>query len=84
MTTSPTPHVAPLVQSWLKLWNGDFSRAEELIAPDFRVHAALLGGGDGSALSGPQGLIQWIAQTRAVAADLTFQIEVGPPSSKVT
>jgi predicted ester cyclase len=67
-----------LVGAWLKLWNGDYSQADHLIASDFRMHAAMLDGGDGSALKGPQGLVGWITQTRAAIPDLQFSVQVGP------
>ncbi|GAA2493778.1 ester cyclase [Winogradskya humida] len=67
-----------LVNSWLHLWNGDYAGAEEFIAPEFRVHAAMMDGGDGSAVNSPEALVAWIAQTRAALPDLTFAIEVGP------
>lgn len=67
-----------LVQSWLKLWNGDYTQAARSIAPNFRVHAALMDGGDGSAINSPQALVAWISQTRAALPDLRFTIQVGP------
>ena len=73
-----TTNVSELVDGWLHLWNGDLGRAREVVAPDFRVHAAMMDGGDGSAVSGPDGLAGWIGQTRAAFPDLTFAIEVGP------
>ncbi|GAB2575196.1 hypothetical protein Aab01nite_14690 [Paractinoplanes abujensis] len=73
-----TTNVSELVDGWLRLWNGELDRAAGLLTPDFRVHAALMGGGDGSALSGPEGLAGWIAQTRAAFTSLTFAVEVGP------
>jgi predicted ester cyclase len=60
------------------LWNGDQLAAEALIAPAFRLHAALMDGGDGSAVDSPQALVSWIAQIRAIVPDLTFSIQVGP------
>jgi predicted ester cyclase len=67
-----------LVSAWLKLWNGDFGQADLCLSPDFRVHAAMLDGGDGSAVAGPRGVVGWIGQTRAAIPDLTFTIQVGP------
>lgn len=75
--TSSSPS-ADLVDAWLKLWNGDYSQADNLISPSFRVHAALLDGGDGSSIGGPHGLVGWISQIRAAVPDLTFEIQVGP------
>ncbi|MFQ1002366.1 ester cyclase [Modestobacter sp. SSW1-42] len=69
---------AGLVDGWLELWNGDYARAEGVVSPDVRVHAPMLDGGDGSAVRGPQGMVDWITQTRATAPDLHFTVEVGP------
>jgi predicted ester cyclase len=67
-----------LFYDWLALWNGDYTRADEAIAADFTVHAALMDGGDGSAVRGPDGLVEWIKQTRAAFSELVFSVEVGP------
>ncbi|WP_066947208.1 ester cyclase [Streptomyces lushanensis] len=67
-----------LVDGWLHLWNGELERAADLVTPGFRVHAAMMDGGDGSAVSGPDALAGWIAQTRAAFSELTFRVEVGP------
>ncbi|MFJ6836047.1 ester cyclase [Streptomyces sp. NPDC091209] len=67
-----------LLDAWLRLWNGAYAQAPGIIAPDFRVHAALLDGGDGSAIRGAEGLVSWIGQTRAAFPDLRFAIQVPP------
>lgn len=67
-----------LADAWLALWNGDYSGADTLIRPDFQVHAAMLDGGEGGAVSGPQGLVGWISQIRGAIPDLVFTIQVGP------
>ncbi len=69
---------ARLVASWLRMWNGDYSQADTLIAPSFRLHAAMMDGGDGSAVDSPQALVRWIASTRVAVPDLAFTVEVGP------
>ncbi|MFI9509587.1 ester cyclase [Nocardia sp. NPDC052566] len=76
--SAPTTPVAQLISGWLALWNGDYRPATHIIAPDFTLHAALLDGGDGSAIRGPEALVAWIAQTRAAFSELAFQIQVGP------
>jgi predicted ester cyclase len=73
-----TTEDAELVDAWLDLWNGDHARAEGIVSPDVAVHAAMLDGGDGSAVRGPEGMVGWIAQTRSAIPDLEFSIEVGP------
>ncbi|MFI5937642.1 ester cyclase [Actinoplanes sp. NPDC051494] len=67
-----------LINSWLRLWNGDYALADEIVADGFRLHAAMVDGGDGSAIDSPKALVGWIAQTRAAMPDLRFTIEVGP------
>ncbi|MET9409093.1 nuclear transport factor 2 family protein [Streptomyces sp. NPDC002935] len=67
-----------MLDAWLRLWNGDYSQAPGIISPDFRVHAALLDGGDGSAIRGVDGLVAWIGQTRAAFPDLRFALQVAP------
>jgi predicted ester cyclase len=67
-----------MLDAWLRLWNGDFTQAPGIISPGFRVHAALLDGGDGSSIRGVDGLVAWIGQTRAAFPDLRFTIEVPP------
>ncbi|MFE2515816.1 ester cyclase [Streptomyces mirabilis] len=67
-----------MLDAWLRLWNGDFAQAPGIISPGFRVHAALLDGGDGSSIRGVDGLVAWIGQTRSAFRDLRFTIEVPP------
>jgi hypothetical protein len=78
MNAMNTATAAGLVDGWLQLWNGDLDRAHEIVTPAFRVHAAMMDGGDGSAVSGADSLASWIGQTRAAFAELTFAIVVGP------
>ncbi|MET8135116.1 nuclear transport factor 2 family protein [Streptomyces sp. NPDC005251] len=67
-----------MLDAWLRLWNGDYTQAPGIISTDFRVHAALLDGGDGSAIRGADGLVAWIGQTRAAFLDLRFALQVAP------
>jgi predicted ester cyclase len=67
-----------MLDAWLRLWNGDFTRAPAVISPDFTVHAVLLDGGDGSRVRGADGLVAWIAQTRAAFPDLRFSLQIAP------
>lgn len=67
-----------LTRDWVRLWNGDYALAERVIAPEIRVRAALLDGGDGSAVKGPAGVVHLIGQIRAAFPDLRFVVEVGP------
>ena len=67
-----------MLDNWLRLWNGDYDRAPGIVSPAFRVHAALLDGGDGSSIRGVNGLVAWIEQTRAAFPDLRFTEQVTP------
>jgi len=67
-----------LWEPWVALWNGDYSSARQVIAPDFSVHASLLDGSDPGAIRGPEGLVGWIGQIRAAIPDLVFTTQVGP------
>ncbi|WP_416964232.1 ester cyclase [Streptomyces sp. Agncl-13] len=67
-----------MLDDWLRLWNGDYDRAPGIISPAFKVHAALLDGGDSSSIRGVDGLVAWIAQTRAAFPDLRFTEQIAP------
>lgn len=67
-----------LVARWVALWNGDLSAADEIIAEDNRVHAAMFDGGDGSTAGGVAGMKSLVSQLRSLMSDLDFTIEVGP------
>jgi hypothetical protein len=67
-----------MFNEWVQVWNGDVAKAQGIISPDFRVHAALLDGGDGSSVRGVDGLLTLIGQIRGVFTDLHFTVEVGP------
>ncbi|QIS03807.1 hypothetical protein F5X71_17080 [Nocardia brasiliensis] len=74
--TTPVPQ--QLLNGWLTLWNGVYTYADDLVATDFRLHAALLDGGDGGAVRGPDALVDWIDRTRAPFTELVFSVQVGP------
>ncbi len=79
--TTATPDreaAAALVDSWISLWNGDYDIAKTLISEGNRVHAAMLDGGDGSAVAGVSGMKDFVGQTRSLSSDLVFSIDVGP------
>ncbi|MFB8275335.1 ester cyclase [Nocardia colli] len=77
-TTAPARTAQQLVDGWLALWNGDYSSVSDIVASEFGVHAAMLDGTDGSAVRGPDGLVDWIAQIRAAFTELVFTVQVGP------
>lgn len=62
---------------WVALWNGDFSLADEIIAPDFVAHFAPMAGSPGD-VRGPEGLTGWIAGIVAAFSDYRFETTVGP------
>ena len=72
MTTdvaAPTQEtVDRLVQAWLMLWNGSASDTTAAISPGFRMHAAMLDGGDGSVVTSSHALVS------------LAQLQVGPPT----
>ena len=69
---------AALVASWVDLWNGDYAIAENIISETNRVHAAMFDGGDGSAVKGVTGMVDFVTQMRSLMSDLVFATEVGP------
>ncbi|MER6286892.1 ester cyclase [Streptomyces sviceus] len=75
-TAAKDPKV--MLDSWIRLWNGDYGQAPGIISPAFQVHAALLDGGDGSSVRGLDGLVGMVRQIRAPFPDLRFSVEVGP------
>lgn len=75
---APAKSPQAMLDAWLRVWNGDYSQAPGIISPDFTVHAALLDGGDGSSIRGADGLVTWIAQTRAAFPDLHFSLQIDP------
>ena len=76
--TSDREAATALVDSWLALWNGDYDIAETIISESNRVHAAMLDGGDGSAVAGVSGMKEFVRQTRSLSSDLVFSVGVGP------
>jgi hypothetical protein len=56
----------------LELWQGDLDVADEIVADDFTGHWPE------REVTGRQGLVDIIAETRGMVSDLTFHLEVGP------
>ena len=77
-TTPDREAATALVDSWIALWNGNYDIAKTIISESNRVHAAMLDGGDGSAVAGVSGMTDFVGQTRSISADLVFSIDVGP------
>jgi predicted ester cyclase len=76
--TAAAKNPKAMLDSWARLWNGDYGQAPGIISPGFRVHAALLDGGDGSSIRGVDGLVDMVRQIRTPFPDLRFTVEVGP------
>ena len=62
---------------WVAIWNGDFSRADEFIAPDFVAHFVPMAGSPDE-VRGPDGLTGWIAGITAAFSEYRFETTVGP------
>src|SRR4051794_6685308 len=77
-TASDREAAAALIDSWIALWNGDYDIADTIISDSNRVHAAMMDGGDGSAVAGVSGMKAFVGQTRSVSSDLVFSVDVGP------
>ena len=70
-----------LWQSWIALWNGDLSLADQIIAPNFVAHFAPMGNSPGE-VRGPDGMKQWIGTLVAAFSDFSFTTTVGPIAEK--
>ena len=66
-----------LCQGWADLWNGDLSQAEQILAADITVNAAIVGV-DGASVQGRQGVAGWGALLRKALGEPVFTVEVGP------
>lgn len=66
-----------LWESWHRLWNGNLSIADEIIAPNFVAHFAPVGNSPAE-VRGPDGLKQWIGGTVAAFTEYNFTTTVGP------
>ena len=66
-----------LWQSWSKLWNGNLSVADEIIAPNFVAHFAPMGNSPAE-VHGPDGLKQWISAAGGAFTNQSFTTKVGP------
>jgi hypothetical protein len=66
-----------LFTAWTAVWNGDLARAEQIIDPEYRIHA-VLPDGDVSHLRGPAGPTGMVTTLHAAFPGLRFTVEVGP------
>jgi hypothetical protein len=77
-TPSTATRNAELAEPWRKLWNGDLSITDRIIAEDFVAHAApITGVGDGE-IHGREAPNQWVGGINMLLPDLNFEITVGP------
>lgn len=72
-----TPN-AKLTEPWRRLWNGDLSLTESIIAEDFVAHAAPLTGEGDDEIRGREALKGWISGINTLLPDLNFEVAVGP------
>jgi hypothetical protein len=64
---------------WTALWNGGFDLADDLIAPDFRVHfAGANAAAPGNAVRDPAAFVAFIKAHREATPNLTYRTD-GPP-----
>ena len=66
-----------LWQGWVELWNGDLPQAEQILAADLAVNAAIVGV-DGAAVQGARGVAGWVAMLRKALGEPVFTVQVGP------
>ncbi|NRQ31030.1 SnoaL-like domain-containing protein [Nonomuraea sp. NN258] len=65
--------IAELYERWLlRMWNGDFALAHELVTPDFTGHWP------GMDVSGPDGLTEALRQGHEPFENVTVTLDVGP------
>jgi hypothetical protein len=77
-TTNTATLNGELAEPWRRLWNGDLSHTDRIIAEDFVAHAAPITGVGEDEIHGREALNQWIIGINAVLHDLNFKIIVGP------
>ncbi|WP_329376436.1 hypothetical protein OG625_02665 [Streptomyces sp. NBC_01351] len=86
-TTTPSTDSVPLtreagtrlVEGWTALWNGDVALAEQILAPDFRLHFADDFDGGGSAKTfGQDELTAFISVNGLALTGLTFAADAAP------
>ena len=59
------------------MWNGDLQQAEQILAADLTVNAAVIGV-DGAAVQGARGVAGWVALLRKALGEPVFTVQVGP------
>lgn len=63
---------------WIAMWNGDLTIAEEIMAPNYKLHMYPIGGGDLSVYAGAAGMAGWIGQLHAAIDPFVFEVQVQP------
>ena len=68
---------------WMELWNGDYTAAEEIIAPKLTCHLAAFGSftrkeADSASVNTPQAVVHVIKGFRAPFRDARLVTELGP------
>jgi hypothetical protein len=79
-TAQPTndDELAAIWNKWIAMWNGDLAMADQIIAPDYKLHMSPLGGEDLSIYAGPEGMAGWIGQLHAAIDPFVFEVQVQP------
>ncbi|WP_136619442.1 MULTISPECIES: ester cyclase [Mesorhizobium] len=79
-TAQPTndDELATIWDKWIAMWNGDLAMADQIIAPDYKLHMSPLGGEDLSIYAGPEGMAGWIGQLHAAIDPFVFEVQVQP------
>ncbi|TCP74207.1 SnoaL-like polyketide cyclase [Rhizobium sp. PP-CC-2G-626] len=70
--------LATIWDKWIAMWNGNLAMANEIIAPDYKLHMSPVGGEDLSIYADPKGMAGWIGQLHAVIDPFVFQVQVQP------
>ncbi|RSS79287.1 nuclear transport factor 2 family protein [Streptomyces sp. WAC06614] len=87
VTTTPLTDSAPLtreagtrlVEGWTALWNGDVALADQILAPDFRLHFADDFDGTGSAAAfGRDELTAFVSANSLALTGVTFAAAAAP------
>jgi hypothetical protein len=77
-TQAATGGYQELWSQWMSLWNGDYSVAEEIVAPGIRVHLARHDMPDPETIKDGFAVARWIAAFRSSYSRAQLETEIGP------
>ena len=63
---------------WMELWNGDWSRAEAIVADEITLHLPQYGMPPAASIRTREQLVAWIAAFRSSYLDGHIQTDLGP------